>query len=77
MFKLISTLLFMSAMLTACQAQVCEKGASTGSLPASAATPKPDDHPQENPLGQRTLDEILDRLRQKNAALKSYQADIY
>ncbi len=77
MFKLISTLLFMSAMLTACQGQVCEKGASTPRPPASAGCPKPDDHPRQNPPGQRTLDEILDRLRQKNAALKSYQADIY
>ncbi len=76
MFKLITTLLFMSAMLTACQAQVCEKAASTPSPPASAVTPKPDDHPRQNPPGQRTLDEILDRLRQSTAALKSYQADI-
>ena len=77
MFKLITTLLFMSAMLTACQAQVCEKGASTPRPPTSAGPAKPDDHPRQNPPGQRTLDEILDRLRQKNAALRSYQADIY
>ncbi len=75
MFKPICTLLFMSAMLTACQAQVCEKGTSTP--PAAVGRSKPDDLPQENPPGQRTLDEILDRLRQKTATLKSYQADIY
>lgn len=63
-------------MLTACQGQVCDKGDSTPSPPASVATAKPDDHPQQNPPGQRTLDEILDRLRQSTAALKSYQADI-
>ncbi len=77
MFKLISTLLFMSAMLTACQAQVPEKGASAPRPPASVGPPKPDDLSRQNPPGQRTLDEILERLRQKNAALKSYQADIY
>ena len=67
----------MSAMLTACQAQVHEKGASTPMPPTSAGPAKPDNHPRQNPPGQRTLDEILDRLRQKNAALRSYQADIY
>ncbi len=76
MLKLTTTLLFMSAMLTACQGQVCDKAASTPSPPASVATAKPDDHPQQNPPGQRTLDEILDRLRQSTVALKSYQADI-
>ncbi len=64
-------------MLTACQAQVCEKAASTPSPPASVGRPKAGDLSRQNPPGQRTLDEILDRHRQKNAALKSYQADIY
>ncbi|RKY06174.1 MAG: hypothetical protein DRP66_09340 [Planctomycetota bacterium] len=77
MFKLISTLLFMSAILTACQGQVCEKGDSAPRPPALAGCTKPDYCPRQSPPGQRTLDEILDRLRQSTAALKFYQADIY
>jgi len=77
MVKLASTLLCVLASAAVCRAQVCREDTSATRPVVPLQAARSDDRCEGNPPGQRSLDEILDLLREKTGSLKSYQADIY